>query len=129
MSLQSRNWVKIQGANKTQAMALAIEFWTSQGFKVHSNSYNCIVFRRNGYGSIGKLIDCVFIGGEISFEESPTELTLLCQVLPDEANYDLTFKFQVGIVENSPGDFSDTALSWCKEFAGFCHKWMHESLE
>ena len=63
MALQADYQVAIEGADKTQATALAIEFWTDQGFIVHSSSYNCIIFRRNGYGSLGKLLDS-FLSGD-----------------------------------------------------------------
>jgi len=129
MALTAKQQVKIPGADKTQATALAIEFWTSKGFIVHGSSYNCIVLRRNGYGSIGKLFGSFFdrlVSEEkgISFDQIPTELTVLCQVLPKEAKWDLSFNLAVGYEENNPGDFSSLVGSWCNEFADFCRQWM-----
>ena len=37
MALTSKHQVKIPGADKTQAAALAIEFWTGKGFIVHTS--------------------------------------------------------------------------------------------
>ncbi len=124
MALQANNWVTIPDADKTQATTLAIEFWTSKGFTVHSNSYNCIVFRRNGYGSVGKLIIDSLLAEELPFDQIPTELTVLCQVLPKEAKWNLSFKLGAGYSEKNPGDFSIASLSWCSEFDAFCRKWM-----
>jgi hypothetical protein len=129
MALQANHQVIIHGADKTQATALAIEYWTSKGFTVHSSSYNCIVLHRNGYGSIGKRLGNLFNGlvsevKELSWDRIPTELTVLCQVLPKEAKWDLAFKLASGYSEKNPGDFSSASCSWCNEFADFCRQWM-----
>lgn len=130
MAAQAKHQVKIDGADKTQATALAIEFWTSKGFKVHSDSYNCIVLRRNGYGTMGKLFGCLleeFAGGEETpFDQAPVELTVLCQVLPNEAKWDLDFNLSY-YSEKNPGDFSQASQAWCNEFASFCREWMNNT--
>lgn len=126
MALQAHNYVNIPNAEKEQIVVLVVEFWTSKGFTVHSNSYNCIVFRKNGYGSISKIINGFFFG-ERSYDQSPMELTILCQILPKEAKLDLFFKLGVGYSENNPGDFSSCSLSWCNEFVVFCNQWMDKT--
>ncbi len=133
MALQATHQVEIDGADKTQAVALAIEFWTSKGFIVHSNSYNCIILRRNGYGSAGKLLgrllsDLADQDGT-PWDQAATELTVLCQVLPKKAKWDLRFKLASDFSEKTPGDFSRTCQSWCDEFGAFCREWMGESRE
>lgn len=128
MSIEACHEVVLPGADKTQATALAIEFWTSQGFAVHTSSYNCLVFRRNGYGSVGGMLGNLLnqITSEddgVPYEQAATQLTVLCQVLPREAKYNL--KFEVSqINEITPGDFSEVALPWCHEFLSFCRQWM-----
>lgn len=112
--------------------SLAIEFWTGKGFIVHSSSYNCIVLRRNGYGSVGKIVgrfvkEIVSEEKEIDFDEIPTELRVLCQVLPKEAKWDLSFKIGAGYRENYPGEFSTVVAYWCDEFARFCREWMNNA--
>jgi hypothetical protein len=130
MALTAKHQIKIQGADKTQATALAIEFWTGKGFIVQSSSYNCIVLRRNGYGSVGKLLnnlinELITEGKDVAWDQIPTELTVLCQVLPHEANWDLVFKLSKGYNEINPGDFARISKSWCNEFSDFCHQWMN----
>jgi hypothetical protein len=132
MALQANHQVKIPGADKTQATALAIEFWTSKGFIVHSSSYNCIVLHRNAYGSFGKLVgrvvkELVSEEKDIAFDQIPTELTVLCQVLPKESKWDLSFKLAAGYEEKNPGDFSSVVVSWCNEFSDFCRQWMNNA--
>ena len=133
MALQANYQVAIEGADKTRATALAIEFWTGKGFTVHSSSYNCIILRRNGYGSIGKLLGSLFteLAGQndIPWDRAATELTVLCQVLPKTAKWDLSFKLAANYSEKNPGDFSRICRSWCDEFAAFCREWMDESGE
>ena len=51
--------VSVPGLNKTQALALAMEFWTGQDYIEHQSSYNRIVFRKNGYGTISCGIKCL----------------------------------------------------------------------
>jgi hypothetical protein len=131
MSVQAKHQVKIAEADKTQATALALEFWTSKGFKVYSDSYNCIVLRRNDYGTMGKLFSCI-IGDfaseeETSFDQAPVELTVLCQILPNETKWDLEFKLAY-YVEKTPGDFSRVSQVWCNEFASFCREWMKSAI-
>ena len=130
MALQAKHQVKIPGADKTQATALAIEFWTSKGFTVHSDSYNCIVLRRHGYGTTRRFLGCVIEelagGEETPFDQAPVELTVLCQVLPKEAKWNLNFKLSY-YSEKNPGDFSRASQSWCYEFAAFCREWMNNT--
>ena len=134
MALQANHQVIMPGADKTQATALAIEFWTSKGFTVKSSSYNCIVLRRNGYGSVVNQLGNFFNqlvseAKELSFDRIPTELTVLCQVLPKEAKWDLSFILAAGYSEKTPGDVSSVSGSWCNEFADFCRQWMNNSCE
>ena len=134
MTLQTKHKVRITGADKTQAAALAIEFWTSKGYTVHSDSYNCIIFRRNGYGTFGKILgdtlNHLFVdGSELPWDQHPVELTVLCQVHPKETIWDVTFKLGTGYIETTPGDFSRVSKSWCNEFSEFCREWMNNATD
>jgi hypothetical protein len=122
MALQANHQVKIPGANKTQATALAIEFWTGKGFIVHTSSYNCIVLRSNRYGSIGRLYEYIFGGGVKPWDQHPMELTVLCQVLPQETKWNLSFKLPY--TETDLESFTQVTKSWCNEFSDFCLQWM-----
>lgn len=125
MALQAKHTVTIAGADKVQASALAIEFWTSKGFSAHSESYNCIVLRRNGYGSfIANLTFQVSGVKKIDFEDTPTQLTVMCQVLPQKVTLSLKFEFGIGFIEAWPGELSNDTESWCNEFTAFCNEWL-----
>jgi hypothetical protein len=130
MALSAKHKVIIPAADKTQATALAIEFWTSKGFTVHNSSYNCIILRRNGYGSVSRLLsnfinELISEGEVIPWDNIPTELTVLCQVLPQEAKWDLNFRTSNGYNEKNVGDFTRASKSWCNEFTDFCRQWMN----
>ena len=127
MALQANHQVIIPAADKTQATVLAIEFWTSKGFTVHSNSYNCIVLRSNGYGSIGRLYEFLFGGEAKPWAQHPMELTVLCQVLPQEAKWNLSFKLPDSYTEESLEGFTQITKFWCNEFADFCRQWMNNA--
>lgn len=129
MALQANHQVIIPAADKTQATALAIEFWTSKGFTVHSNSYNCIVLRSNGYGhvSIGRLYGFLFGSETKPWDQIPMELTVLCQVLPQETKWNLSFKLPIDYTETNFEPFTQATKSWCNEFSDFCRQWINNA--
>lgn len=124
MGLQANHQVIIAGADKTQATALAIEFWTGKGFIVHTSSYNCIVLRSNSYGSMGRLCEFIFGSEAKPWDQIPMELTVLCQVLPQETKWNLSFKLHSIYTETHLESFTQAAKSWCNEFADYCREWM-----
>jgi hypothetical protein len=134
MATSAKHQVTILGADKTQITALAIEFWTSRGFVLHNSSYNCIVLRRGGFGSIGNLLGRVV--SELfdddkgrPWDEAPMELRVLCQVPPEKATCELDFKLAFGCDEMNPGDFSRASRSWCDAVSLFCRQWMGQGGE
>lgn len=117
--------VVIAGADKTQATALAIEFWTSKGYTVHKDSYNCLVFWSHWYGSFRNMFRKFKIGrGEENPEygEMSIELTMLCQTHPTEVKWEL--QYHVMGYEDKDGAFNQETRKWCNEFDVFCRRWM-----
>ena len=76
-------------------------------------------------GDVVTTLASEFVGEErkVPYERAATQLTVLCQILPRKAKYDLQFKVSQ-VYEINPGDFSQVALSWCHEFLSFCRQWM-----
>lgn len=119
------NWeVTIPGLNKTQSLALAIEFWTGQGYIEHQSSYNRIVFRKNGYGTITSGIKFMLNSDDVPWEQAPIELTVHFQVLPNEAKYHLSFTLGGGVNEKEEGDFSEYVSGLCDAFLAFNQEWI-----
>ena len=121
------NWeVTIPGLNKTQSLALAIEFWTGQDYIEHQSSYNRIVFRKNGYGTISSGIKFLLNNDDVPWEQAPIELTVHFQVLPNEAKYHLSFTLGGGgrLHEKEEGDFSKYVSGLCDAFLAFNQEWI-----
>ena len=81
---------KIRDISKVQAVMLAIEFWTSQGFEEQPkySSYNKLSFKRKGQGWV-QAIKAGWTGK--NWDKFEIELTILIQIMPDHAKYKLVF--------------------------------------
>ena len=120
--MQVLHQVLIAGADKTQATALAMEFWTSKGYTVHNSSYNCLVFRSKNYGSFG-LVIAAFKGKRVEYQQSGIELTMLCQTHPSMVKWELQFDCY-HLDKKDDAEFDQETKNWCDEFDQFCREWM-----
>lgn len=118
--------VTASGLNKTQAGLLALEFWTAQGFREHQASYNCLVLRRNGFGTAKALLGSL-TSIEGGWERAPVQLTVLIQIRPDHAKYELQFMLGWGWQESTPGELEECSREWIDEFITFVHEWTRYS--
>jgi hypothetical protein len=116
--------MRIIGVNSAQASILAIDFWTSKGFIVHSGSHNCIVLRSNKYGSTRSLLSGLF-GND--WTQVPMELTVLCKVIPQEVEWNLSYKLHIYYTEESRYSFALATRGWVDEFVDFCNQWISNS--
>jgi hypothetical protein len=107
--------------DKVQGAALAIEFWTSLGFETHSSSYNCLVLRRNKYGTAGDVLGGLF--GEEPWDAAPLQLTVLIQELPSQVKFNLKFEVGFGRHEQKEGDFNRSTKVWIDDFISFINEW------
>lgn len=119
--MQAVHQVVITGADKTQATALAMEFWTSKGYTFHSSSYNCLIFRSMNYGSFG-LVVSAFMGEEIEYKQCGIELTMLCQTHPRTVKWEL--QFNCYHLDEEDEEFNQETRNSCDEFDQFCREWM-----
>lgn len=86
---------------------LVIDFWTSKGFQEHQSSYNRLVLRRSGYGTVKALLGSL-AAGDMLFETAPVELVVLIQTRPDDAKYELRFALGSGYGERKRVSSSDS---------------------
>lgn len=115
--------VTARGVSKSQAAVLLLEFWTSKGFSEHTASYNRLVLRRNGYGTLARWLECNLFAGTTPWSEVPTELTVLIQTRPDHTSYDMTFALGGGIEEQQPAGFRWALDPEVAEFVSFINDW------
>ena len=108
---------------KAQAGALAVEFWTSEGFEVSDSSYNRLIFRRRGYGTVSSWLEINVIGGSWSWTEVPIELTVLTQIMPSETKYTLQFRALAGVQEQNEGEYERFTEGWVDQFIAFINEW------
>lgn len=114
--------VTAPGVNKAQAALLVMEFWTAKGFQEHQSSYNRLVLRRNGYGTVKGFLGSL-TSEEGPWTEAPMELTALIQIRPDHAKYELQFTLGVGWNELKAGDFQRFTEEWVDEYIAFVDEW------
>lgn len=127
MKLTSKHTVTLPCADKVKTAALAVEYWTSKGFRSHSQSCNCFVFRSLGYGSSERFLGWIvhsFFDVVKPFDETPVELTMLCQNRPLETRWELEFQLEEGVVEGQKGSFSTWCQSMCDDYSAFCLEWI-----
>jgi len=124
MQLQVFHEFAVAGADKEQAVTLALEYWTGQGFTVHNSSYNRMTFRQCGYGTLSGTLKAALVGS--SWRNTPIEITAICQVFPNETKWKFHFKAGLGCVERHSGDFGSLAQAWCRDFQQYCDQWMKD---
>ncbi len=101
---------------------LLMEFWTAKGFQEHQSSYNRLVLRRNGYGSVKAMLGSL-TSAEGPWTEAPMELVALIQIRPDHARYELQFTLSMGWHELKAGDFQKFTGEWVDEYIAFVNEW------
>jgi hypothetical protein len=122
MGLKHACTVSVTNVDKARAALLAVEFWTSVGFKAHARDYNTLVFRRNGYGRFMFLFT-TFFGVPGDYDRAPVQLTVLTQCLPDEVKYTLQFEMSTGGRLVKRGQFAAFVQTWVDGFCAFSSRW------
>jgi hypothetical protein len=115
--------VRIPNLSKIEAVTLLMEFWTALGFQEFKSSYNRIVLRRNGFGTMMSAFSSIITEEGTPLSSGPTELTVLIQVRPDLTIYEFQFVLGVGWNEDRAGGFSAVTEEWIDEFITFVNEW------
>jgi len=125
MGLKHACTVCVTDVDKARAALLAVEFWTSVGFKAHARDYNTLVFHRNRYGRFGMSLYGTLFGffDVDNCDRVPMELTILTQCFPDEVKYALQFELPSGWRENKRGAFAAFVQTWVDGFCAFSSRW------
>jgi hypothetical protein len=123
MSIESSWSVELPGTEKSQVLALLLEYFTGAGFIQHEVSYNRIVFRRNGYGSWKSAVSNFVMGS--TFASAPMELEVTVQPRPTAVHLDLCFRLGSGL-DATPADLQAAVEPWVEDFVHFCDEWTSE---
>jgi hypothetical protein len=114
--------VSAKGVSKAGAVALLMEFWTSKGFQEHESSYNRLVMRRNGFGTVRSWIESATIASA-DLAKAPTELTVHIQVRPDHTKYEVQFALGAAWSEVNKGGLEAITRIEIDEFIAFINDW------
>lgn len=122
----TRAWqFEADGVSKAMAVFLLLEFWSSRGYRVHTQEFNEIVLRVNGFGTLSKWLEDqgVAEGQQIPFHHLPMQLTARLLAKPQSTNLHLKFELPDRWSAGNGDGFSSSTRGWVGEFSAYVKAW------